>query len=208
MFVDAVLANLLVFAVGQVFACLYWRSGRFWVGAGATVVLWAAVDVWLVQRYLLAAPAERQGWAVLAVQVTSALVAGNYLWTCLRRRLGRSRRPDRFRRGMAELLQGRLEVAEATFRQLVWCDPWDVPAWIARGDACRRLGRVRRARWCYRRAAGVDTAGRYADVLGHRRGRIGQAASKMGSIPPGITPHGVGSVSGNQTGVRKAASGT
>ena len=71
MFVDAVLANVLVFAVGQAFAWLFLRTGRFWVGAAATTALWASMDCWLVQRFLLATPAEGQQLAVLILQATA-----------------------------------------------------------------------------------------------------------------------------------------
>ena len=50
MFLDAVWAHLGMFVVGQVFAWRYARSGRFWLGAGATALLWLALDAWLVSR--------------------------------------------------------------------------------------------------------------------------------------------------------------
>ena len=44
---------LLAFAIGQAAAWYYLRSGRFVVGFTATVVLWGALDWWLVARYVL-----------------------------------------------------------------------------------------------------------------------------------------------------------
>ena len=66
-FVDAVWVNLAIFAVGQLFAWRYAHSGRFWVGAGVTVLLWASLDWWLVGRYLLAYASDFQ-FLVTAMQ--------------------------------------------------------------------------------------------------------------------------------------------
>ncbi|MFT4515568.1 MAG: hypothetical protein ACI91B_004285, partial [Planctomycetota bacterium] len=92
MFVDAVMANVLVFAVGQVFAWLFLRSGRFWMGAGATVALWTFIDWWLVSRYLLANPPEGQQVPLLGLQATVALTTAAYLWALVRRRLAAPKR--------------------------------------------------------------------------------------------------------------------
>lgn len=209
MFVDAVLANVLVFAVGQVFAWLFLRTGRFWVGAAATTALWGSVDWWLVQRFLLADPAEGQQFPVLMLQATALLVTVSYLWARLRKRLAAPHRPDRFRQGTAELLQGKLQAAEATFRQLVWSDPWDVSAWISRGDAFRRLGVVAKARRCYRRAGGVDGNKQFADLLAHRLKllQVVRANTKK-SIEPAARSPVPAPVSRKQKRVPKAASGS
>ena len=167
-FIDAVMANVLVFAVGQVFAWLFLRTGRFWLGAGATVVLWVSIDCWLVQRYVLASPADMQQLALLCLQATAALTTFFYLWACVRKRLAAPRRAAGYRRGIRQLLAGELSAAAETFRGLAWDNPWDPSAWIGRGDACRRLGVASRARRCYRRAASVDVKGQFADLLAHR----------------------------------------
>ena len=209
MFVDAVWANLSVFGVGQVFAWLFLRSGRFWVGAGALAVLWAAIDWWLVQRFLLSVPAQGQQLAVCILQATAVLVTGSYLWACLRRWLGAPVRSERFRRGITELVQGQWTSAEVSFRQLVWSDPWDVPAWIGRGDAFRRLQRPRRARRCYRRAAGVDVQGQFADLLAHRLELLRlPAPTRKNRISPALTEERVNAAARHQTRDRKAVSGS
>ena len=167
-FIDAVMANVLVFAVGQVFAWLFLRTGRFWLGAGTTVVLWVSIDCWLVQRYVLATPPDGQQFALLCLQVTAVLTTFSYLWACVRKRLAAPSRTNGYRRGIRQLLAGDLSEADATFRDLAWANPWDPSAWIGRGDACRRLGIVNRARRCYKRAASVDVKGQFADLLAHR----------------------------------------
>ena len=208
MFVDAVLANVLVFAVGQVFAWLYLRSGRFWLGLGVTAVLWAATDVWLLQRFVLAAPVGEQQWAVWALQTTSFLVVFAYLWARLRKRFAARLRSDRFRQALTHLLRGEPKAAESMFRRLVWSDPWDVPAWIARGDALRRLGSRRSARRSYRRAAGLDTGGKFADLLAHRRVLLQTLPSeKLPSMASAITAKGVTPVARGRSGVGNAVSG-
>lgn len=221
MFVDAVGANVLVFAVGQVFAWLFLRTGRFWVGAGATILLWVAIDWWLVQRYLLATPPEGQQLAVLLLQLTALSVTFAFVWARIRQRLGRAERPARFRAAVAELLQGKAKEAEAGFARLAWSDPWDVSAWIGRGDALRRLGAAGKARHCYRRAAGVDTDKAFVDLVAHRmdllrratatpaKGRATQtptAEKKVTPMPTADEP-AVKPAARRQKRVRKAASG-
>lgn len=214
MFVDAVVANVLVFAVGQVFAWLFLRSGRFWLGAGATVALWTFIDWWLVARFLLATPAEGQQMPLLCLQGTAVLTTAAYLWARLRRRLAAPKRADRFREGIQQLLSGKLTAADTTFRQLAWVDPWDPSAWIARGDACRRQGVLGRARRCYRRAGGVDVKGQFADLLTHRLKLLHtlKGAAKVVPAIAGSAP-AAGAIASkadrvNRKPVRKAASGS
>ena len=174
------MANVLVFAVGQVFAWLFLRTGRFWLGVGATVALWGSIDCWLVQRYVLATPEDGQQMAVLCLQATAVLTTFSYLWACVRKRLAAPRRADGYRRGIRQLLVGELSAAASTFRDLAWDNPWDPSAWIGRGDACRRLGVASRARRCYKRAASVDVKGQFADLLAHRLHllQVGKLAGK------------------------------
>lgn len=212
MFVDAVGANVLVFAVGQVFAWLFLRTGRFWVGAGATILLWVSIDWWLVQRYLLATPPEGQQLAVWLLQITAVAVTLSYVWAIVRRRLAAPQRPARFRSALAELLQGKSKQAEASFAGLVWSDPWDASAWIGRGDSFRRLGVLGKARGCYRRAIGVDTKKEFADLVAHRLKLLQaskpekSAAKKPAAVAAGPTP-AAAPVARKQKRARKAASG-
>jgi tetratricopeptide (TPR) repeat protein len=217
-FVDAVMANVVVFAVGQLFAWLFLRTGRFWLGAGATVALWGSIDWWLVGRYLLAAPATSQQLPLVLLQGTSIAITIAYLWALIRRRLAAPQRADRFRTGIALLLSGQLGAAETTFRKLAWSDPWDPSAWLARGDACRRLGHSGRARQCYRRASSVDVRGQFADLVAHRMKLLLVAAPLVtaASQKPAVTeviaiapPSGALASPGPRTGgksVRKARS--
>ena len=178
------MANVLVFAVGQVFAWLYLRSGRFWLGAGATVALWGAIDWWLVGRYVLGTPVAGQQLPVLVLQAMAFLTTASYLAAIIRRRVGAAQRPDRFREGITLLLSGQFEAADQTFRKLAWTDPWDPSAWIARGDASRRLGRVAAARRCYRRAASVDGKGQFADLVAHRTKLLSLLGATQVAAPP------------------------
>ena len=65
------MVNVLVFAVGQAFAWLFLRSGRFWLGAGATVALWTFIDWWLVARFVLGDPVEGLQWPLLGLRIGS-----------------------------------------------------------------------------------------------------------------------------------------
>lgn len=212
MFVDAVGANVLVFAVGQVFAWLFLRTGRFWVGAGATILLWVSIDWWLVQRYLLATPPQGQQLAVWCLQATAVAVTVSYVWAVIRRRLAAPQRPARFRAAIAELLQGKPKEAEASFAGLVWSNPWDASAWIGRGDSFRRLGVLGKARGCYRRAIGVDATKEFADLLAHRlqllqaAPRSEELAKNAAAVAKGPAPAAT-PVARKQKRVRKAVSG-
>lgn len=168
MFVDAVWANVLVFAVGQAFAWLYLRGGRFWLGAGATLLLWASADWWLVGRYLLGASPGEQVVPLLILQVTAIATSAAYLWARLRRRQGRASRGQRHREAIQRMLAGEHGEAVTMFRQLVWSDGWDAAAWIGLGDALRRMGERPKARRCYARAGAVDLDRAFADLLSHR----------------------------------------
>lgn len=208
------MANVLVFAVGQAFAWLFLRSGRFWLGAGATVALWTFIDWWLVTRFVLATPVEGQQMPLLSLQVTALLTTAAYLWARLRKRLAAPKRADRFREGLQQLLSGKLAAADITFRQLAWVDPWDPSAWIARGDACRRQGAAGRARRCYRRAGGVDVKKQFTDLLSHRLKLLHNSASAAkvararAGIAPSSGPIAIKVGRSSRSGVRKAASGS
>lgn len=201
MFVDAVWANVLVFAVGQAFAWLYARSGRFWLGAGATVTLWVAADWWLVGRYLLGASAAEQVLPVAILQLTSVATTGAFLWAQLRRRQGRAARAERHRHAIQRMLAGDHDAAVATFRQLVWSDGWDAAAWVGLGDALRRAGDVTAARRSYARADAVDLANAFADLLSHRRQLLDRPQRQKKTAPPAGGPE----VAGGRKGQRRKA---
>jgi len=186
-FVDAVVGNLLVFAFGQAFAWLYLRTGRFWVGTAATTLLWVAIDWWLVGRYLLDAAPSQQALPVLLLQATAAVTSIAYLWAVVRRRRAATARAERFGAGVRQLLTGAYEPAQATFEQLCWSDPWDVSAWLARGDVLRRRGDARRAGRCYARARAVDVRKRFDDLLRHREGLLRAASAPKAGPRPAAT---------------------
>jgi tetratricopeptide (TPR) repeat protein len=171
-FVDAVGVHLLVFALGQLAAWLYARSGRFGPGATSTVLLWVAVDWWLVARYLLAAEAPRQVAPLVLLYATAAVTSGALAWAWLRRRSGRAMRAERHQRAVACALAGDHQGAAAAYRELVWSDGWDAAAWLGLGDALRRAGSSKHARRSYKRAEAVDRERHFHDLLGHRRGLL------------------------------------
>lgn len=204
MLVDVLWANLAVFAVGQLIAVGYLRTGRFWLGMAATVALWATLDWWLVGRFVFAFDLSAQRLPVLGLQVTTLLVTVSWTWARLRRRAGRTARTERYRSGMQQLLTGDAAAAAQTFRTLTWTDPWDAAAWVGLGDALRRTGAARGARRAYRRAEAVDVGGALADLLGHRRAMLavvprsapkaipdGPAAGLDGGAQPPVANGGV-----------------
>lgn len=190
MFVDALIGNLVLFAVAQVCAWLYLRRGRFWLGAGVTVLLWLFVDWWLVARLLLASPADAQRVPLTGLQIVAVAVTVAYGWALWRRAGSRRERPAMHRAAVQQALAGDHRAAQDAFARLTWLDPWDASAWLGRGDALRRGGEDRRARRAYARAAAVDVAGRFGDLIAHRRALLAKGAAVVGRAAArgGVSP--------------------
>lgn len=167
MFAALVLPNLLAFVLGQLAAFGYLRTGRFWLGLWASCALWLLLDWWLVAKFVYDAgePALRLpagGLQGIAAWTSVAFVAARWRrrWSAAARL-----RRDRFAAGLASYLRSDYQAAGAMYTRLLRTDPWDAAAWIALGDVHRRSGRPRRAVRCYRRAAAVDVAGDFSDLL-------------------------------------------
>ena len=182
MFLDAVWAHLGMFVVGQVFAWRYARSGRFWLGAGATALLWLALDAWLVSRYVLALAVNVQVGALALLYAVVFVTAASFLWAAVRRLRGRRTRTARHREAMACLMRGDAAAAIAAYRGLVWSDGWDAPAWVGLGDAERRCGQPRRAARSYRRARSVDVGAQLRDLIAHREQLLASIRDLSGSV--------------------------
>ncbi|MGC6489070.1 MAG: hypothetical protein ACON4Z_15590 [Planctomycetota bacterium] len=182
MFLDAVWAHLGMFAIGQLFAWRYARSGRFWLGASATALLWIALDAWLVARYVLDLASPLQAAPLVALYAVVLGTAASFLWAGIRRLRGRSTRRARHAAAIACSLRGAGEEAIGAYRGLVWADGWDVAAWVGLGDAERRYGKPRRAARCYRRARSVDVARRFLDVIEHRERLLALAGRASGEV--------------------------
>jgi hypothetical protein len=181
-FIDAAWAHLSMFAVGQAFSWRYARSGRFWLGAAATALLWVALDAWLVLRYLLGAGADAQAGPLVLLYAVVLSTAVSFLWASVRRLRGRPTRTARHREAISAMLRGDGESAIAAYRALVWCDGWDASAWIGLGDAERRYGQQRRAARSYGRARSVDVAARFRDVIEHRERLLNLAQNRRGAV--------------------------
>lgn|GEM_PF-4203102 len=188
MFVDAVWGHFVVFAVGQALAWWYARRGRFWFGAAVTVLIWGAIDWWLVGRYLLGLTPEQQVVPVAILQSTSLMVVGSFCWSQLRRIRGRKTRTSRHREGVVQQLAGDHAAAVDAYRKLVWADGWDVAAWIGLGDAWRRKGDRSRAARCYRRAKAADVGGGFPDLLSQRVRLLAREGRRRGAVSPGAGP--------------------
>ena len=191
MFVEAVWVHLVAFGVGQAAAWAYARSGRFWVGATSTALLWGAADWWLVSRFLLDVGPSRLWGPLLLLHGVAVATAVPYVWARLRRRRGRSTRATRHRAALALLLSGAQTQAESAYRELVWTDAWDPSAWIGLGDVQRRRGDLRSAARSYRRALAVDVRRDLVDLIEHRQAALGidrSAPNAMASDLPSVAP--------------------
>lgn len=175
MFADHFLPNLVLFAIGQASAWFFLRTGRLALGWGGTVGLWVLLDAWLLGRYALAAGPSTLWTLLLSMQLLSLLLAVLLAHGRWRRRWSQEAksRQERFAEGLVAHLRGDQAAAEATFVRLVRVDPWDAVSWIALGDALAARGEAKRAQRCYRRAAAVDVAKAFDDLLRHHRLRAG-----------------------------------
>jgi tetratricopeptide (TPR) repeat protein len=161
---------LLAFAIGQAAAWYYLRTGRFAAGFASTVALWAALDWWLVARYVLGHDEAALRWPATVLVAVAAATAGALLFALWRRRHSAAARARTasFAQGLTDYLRSDYAAARGAFTRLVRVDPWDAAAWIALGDVFARTGAVRRARACYRRAGAVDIGGAWRDLLQRR----------------------------------------
>ena len=168
--------DLLLFLVGQACAWFYLRTGRFWIGFVGTALLWGLLDAWLLLQFVFAVEGERADLVLFAQRAVAVAWIGGLAIAQWRRRWSAAakRRDERFAAGTVQFLRADFTAAKATFRGLVRTDPWDVIAWIWLGDVLARSGDAVRARRCYRRAAGVDTARSCADLL--QLGRLSDLA--------------------------------
>lgn len=173
MFAAFFLPNLLAFVLGQAAAWYYLRSGRFWLGVGATVLLWLSLDWWLVARYVLAVEPVELRLPAAALQALAVATVGALAFGLWRRRwsaVARAR-TRHFGDGLSAYLRSDYAAARATFTRLVRSNPWDAAAWIALGDVLARSGQPGKAQRCYRRASAVDTQRAYVDLIQQRRQR-------------------------------------
>ncbi len=181
MFAALLLPTLLAFVAGQAAAWFYLRTGRFWLGAAATIALWCLFDWWAVARFVFAAAPEELRLAAALLQGVAALTIAALLFAQWRRRWSKAarQRTAHFTAGLTQFLRSDYAAARGTFSRLVRTDPWDTAAWIALGDVHRHDGRPARAARCYRRASAVDVGHVHADLLQlqHERLRAGQLAS-------------------------------
>ena len=170
-FADHFLPNLLLFVLGQASAWFFLRTGRLALGWGGTVGLWVLLDAWLLGRYALGAGPGTLWALVLSLQLLALSLAGVLAHGRWRRRWSAAakQRKERFAAGLVQFLRSDHDAACATFTQLVQVDPWDAVAWIALGDALAARGESARAPRCYRRAAAVDVAKDFGDLLRHHR---------------------------------------
>jgi len=171
-YVTAFLPNLIAFACGQAAAWHYLRTGRSWVGSLLTLGVWSLLDAWLLARYVLAAETAVLRVLALGLQGLAAVAVAWLAFALWRRRwsVAARARPQRFRAALAAFLRGEWAAAQSGYRALVRTDPWDTAAWVGLGDALARAGDGKGATRCYRRAAGVDVGGKFADLLQLRLG--------------------------------------
>lgn len=171
MFADQFLPNLSVFVLGQAAAWYYLRTGRFWIGAVSTAALWVLADLLLVARFIIGVSTQELALPLFLLQGVAVGTLAALLLALWRRRWSATARarPQLFAAAMTQYLRCDHVAAASTFRRLTRADPWDVAAWTALGNVLARSAQPQRARRCYRRAAQVDTRGRFADFLQHQQ---------------------------------------
>ena len=171
---ESFLPNLVLFACGQVAACIYLRTGRFGLGACSTASLWVLADWALVSKLVYGETGPRFllplfGMQAVAIATIAALAFGRWRarWSATSRQ-----RATLFAAGLTSYLRNDLDAAETTFRRLVRADPWDAAAWVTLGNVLRGKGRPAAAHRCYRRARCVDRARVYTDFIALQQQRL------------------------------------
>lgn len=177
---DGFFANLLLLLGAQGVAWHYLRSGRLWIGAIVSILLWSLLDAWLVARYVFAHDTAPWTHLLVGFQATAAAMLGLWAFGAWRRRYSATAkaRQQWFVRGLTLYLRGETAGAEQVFRRLVRCDPWDPAAWAALGNVLRSGGRRTQARRCYQRALRVDRRGTHRD---HVRLQMARGANPSGA---------------------------
>ncbi len=177
---DGFFANLLLLLVAQSAAWQFLRTGRVWLGAIATALLWCLLDAWLVARYVFAHAEPPWTYLLVGFQATAAAILALWGFAAWRRRWSRTarQRPQWFVRGLTHYLRGEVAAAEQVFVRLVRCDPCDAAAWAALGNVLRHRGQAGRARRCYRRALRVDLRGSHRDHVRLQLARLPATAGR------------------------------
>lgn len=167
MFADSLLPNLLLFAVGQVTAWGYLRTGLVNRGLALLLGAWVLVDIALLARF--AFDAEGLGFRapLLLMQLWSAGEFLLFLGLQVRRRLPgvRRRRAEQVRVAFLDYLRNDLESAEGHYRKMLLWDPWDLSARMGLASVRRATGRVRSARRLLRNGLGRARQERFEDVV-------------------------------------------
>ena len=190
MLVESFLANLALFVAGQAAAWYYLRTGRLWWGGLSMAVLWVAADWAVVARYVFGDTGAHYRTALLVLQLTAiatVVALGVALW---RRRWSATarQRGELFAEGTRHYLASRHEAARAMFVRLVRADPWDAAAWLALGNAQRRLGQTAASRRSYRRCRRVDLAGEYAELAAALAAPPARPAATPAAAEPVTSP--------------------
>ena len=180
MFQDSLLANALLFALGQAAAIGHLRTGRIRRGMALMFVGWVLADVALLARFAFAGGQLVFVGALVLLQIYSAVEAALFAFGRLRRRRAavRGRAGALYRQALVHYLRNELEPAERICRGLLRADPWDVEAALSLGCVLARSGRPRRARGWLRAARALDTQERYGDLIALELERLGAA------VPP------------------------
>lgn len=167
MFEGSFLINLGIFAMGQVVAYLYLRTGRRPRGLALMIGGWVLVDVALLERFAFQQSEVLFLWALLLMQSWSIFEVGCYVVARVRRRRPKflAEREQLFRKGFRHYIRDELDEAAVAYRRILRGDPWDVSTTLALGTALSRSGDGRRARALLRTARNLDVDGYYGDAI-------------------------------------------
>ena len=179
MFPDSLLANLMLFGMGQVAAWGYLRTGRIARGVALMVGSWVLADVALLARFAYEFGDHVYLTALVLMQLYCVVEFALFVWGRARRRTteARKRRELRYRDAFTHYLRNETEPASQIYRRMLRSDPWDVEAALSLATLMARAGQQRKARSLFRSVRSMDREGCYGEVIAEELERL-RAASR------------------------------
>jgi len=174
---DSLWPNLLLFALAQVVAWGFLRTGLVVRGVALMATTWIGADIALLARFVWGHDGPAFWLPLLVYQVHALVEAALFIHGQVRRRSPshRERRRKVYREAFAFYLNDDLEPARQRWRRLVWADPWDLESTIAWATVLVRQGRPRPAQLLLWKARWLDGDERFRDVIAEELERCRKA---------------------------------
>lgn len=164
---DSLPFNLLLFALAQVVALAYLRTGLPWRGIRLMMATWILADIALVARFVLSEQGLPYTLSLGFMQGYALLEFALYASGRLRRRMPgpRQHRQELIRQAFVHYLRNELDQAGRIYARLVRADPWDLQSQVGLASVHAGTGRPGRARRLLRSARGLAAQQGWSDLV-------------------------------------------